>query len=80
MTQQQSSPSKLHTNIKVILSLSLITHHPMKIGEWRYSSTALDGGKWPESCPSHFIPRQGAPGTQGLGGWVAPELVWLLWR
>jgi len=46
--------------------------------EWRYSSThsltALDGGEWSASCPGRFTPRERAPGTHWIGGWVGPRL------
>jgi hypothetical protein len=50
------------------------------LGEWRYSSThsltmVLDGGEWSASRPSRFIPREGAPGTHWIGGWVGPRAV-----
>jgi hypothetical protein len=45
--------------------------------EWRYSSThsltsALDGGQLSASRPSRFTPRERAPGTHWIGGWVGP--------
>jgi hypothetical protein len=45
------------------------------IGEWRYSSThslisALDEGERSASRPSRFTPREMAPGTHWIGGWV----------
>jgi hypothetical protein len=48
------------------------------LGEWMYSSThsltsALDGGEWSSSRPSRFTPRERAPGTQWIGGWVGPR-------
>jgi hypothetical protein len=50
------------------------------LGEWRYSSShsltsALDGGKWSTSHPGHFTPRESAPGTYWIGGWVGPITV-----
>jgi hypothetical protein len=52
----------------------------MRIGEWRYSSThslnsALYGGVWPASCPGRFTPRERAPDTHRIGGWVGPRAV-----
>jgi hypothetical protein len=49
-------------------------------GEWIYSSThsltlALDGGEWSASRPGHFTPRESAPGTHWIGGWVGPRAV-----
>jgi hypothetical protein len=45
-----------------------------------YSSThsltsALDGGEGPASQPGHFTPRERAPGTHGIRGWVGPRAV-----
>jgi hypothetical protein len=50
------------------------------MGEWGYSSThtlpsALDGGEWSASHPDRFTPRERAPGTHWLGGWVALDTV-----
>jgi hypothetical protein len=36
-------------------------------------TSALDGGEWSASCPDHFTPRERAPGTPSLGGWVGPR-------
>jgi hypothetical protein len=54
--------------------------HKSLLGEWRYSSThsltsALDGGEWSASCPGHFTPRERAPDTHWIGGWVGPRAV-----
>jgi hypothetical protein len=45
-----------------------------------YSSThsltsALDGGEWSDSRPGRFTPRERAPGTHWIGGWVGPRVV-----
>jgi hypothetical protein len=50
------------------------------LGEWMYSSThfltsALDGGESSVSCPGRFIPREIAPDTHWIGGWVGPRTV-----
>jgi hypothetical protein len=52
----------------------------MRIGEWRYSSThsltsALDGGEWSASHPGRFTPKETAPDTHWIGGWVGPRTV-----
>jgi hypothetical protein len=49
--------------------------HEGVFGEWRYSSThsltsVLDGGEWSVSQPGRFTPREKAPGTHWIGGWV----------
>jgi hypothetical protein len=51
-----------------------------RIGEWRYCSThslisAPDGGEWSASRTGHFTPRERAPGTPWIGGWVGPRAV-----
>jgi hypothetical protein len=33
---------------------------------------ALDGSEWSASRPGRFTPRERAPGTHWLGGWVGP--------
>jgi hypothetical protein len=48
------------------------------MGEWLYRSTffltsAIAGSEWSSSCPNCFTPRERAPGTQWLGGWVGPR-------
>jgi hypothetical protein len=48
--------------------------------EWRCSSThsltsALDGGEWSALRLSRFTPRERAPGTHWIGGWVGPRAV-----
>jgi hypothetical protein len=50
------------------------------LGEWRYSSmhsltSALDGGEWSPSRPGRFTPRERAPGTHWIGGWVGVALI-----
>jgi hypothetical protein len=54
--------------------------HKGVLGEWRYSSThsltsALDGGEWSASRPGRFTPRERAPGSHWIGGWVGPRAV-----
>jgi hypothetical protein len=78
--------NKIHLyskKVKVKLKFSLCStkHHAMKAyWEWRYSSTysltsALDGGEWSTSRPGRFTPRERAPGTHWIGGWVGPRTV-----
>jgi hypothetical protein len=33
----------------------------------------LDGGEWSASRPGCFPPRESAPGTHLIGGWVGPR-------
>jgi hypothetical protein len=56
------------------------SHHKGVLGEWRHSSThsltsALDGSEWSASCSGRFTPRERAPGTPYIGGWVGPRIV-----
>jgi hypothetical protein len=34
---------------------------------------ALDGGEWSASRPGRFTPRERAPCTNWIGGWVDPR-------
>jgi hypothetical protein len=38
-------------------------------------TSALDGGEWLASRPSYFTPRERAPGTYLIGGWVGLKSV-----
>jgi hypothetical protein len=54
--------------------------HEGILWEWRYSSThsltsALDGGEWSASRLSRFTPRERAPGTHWIWGWVGPRAI-----
>jgi hypothetical protein len=65
---------------KVIPVLNWAPRHEGVLGKWRYSSThsltsALDGGEWSASRPGRFTPRERAPGTDWIGGWVGPRAV-----
>jgi hypothetical protein len=49
------------------------------LGEWRYSSThsltsTLDGGQGSASRPGCFTPRERAPFTHWIGGWVGTRV------
>jgi hypothetical protein len=49
-------------------------------GEWRHRSThsltsALDGCEWSDSGPGRFTPRERAPDTHWIGGWVCLRAV-----
>jgi hypothetical protein len=35
--------------------------------------SALDGGEWLASRPGGYTPREGAPGTHWIGGWMGPR-------
>jgi hypothetical protein len=54
--------------------------HEDVLGEWRYISThslisALHGGEWSASCLGRFNPRESAPNTHWIGGWVGRRAV-----
>jgi hypothetical protein len=59
--------------IIIIISPSFFNeHHAMKA----YRGTlALDVGEWSASRLGHFTPREKAPGTPWIGGWVGPSAV-----
>jgi len=38
-----------------------------------FLTSALNGGEWSASHPSHFTSRKGAPATHSVGGWVGPR-------
>jgi hypothetical protein len=38
-----------------------------------FLTLALAGGDWPASRPGRFTPRERAPGTHWIGGWVGPR-------
>jgi hypothetical protein len=59
---------------------TLSTTPSRRIGEGMYSSThsltlTLDGGEWSTSNADRFTPREKAPGTHWIGGWVGPRAV-----
>jgi hypothetical protein len=76
------SPCMLYVRKETNLSLcfNLVPRHEGVLGEWKYNSThsltsVLDGGEWSVSRPSRFSPRERAPGTHWVGGWVGPRAV-----
>jgi hypothetical protein len=55
------------------------------MGEWMYKSmffftSALTGGEWSASRPGRSTPRDRAPGTHWIGGWVGPSASLTTWR
>jgi hypothetical protein len=38
-----------------------------------FLTSALVGGEWSASRPGRFTPRETAPGTHCIGGWVDPR-------
>jgi hypothetical protein len=60
--------------VKVKLFLCFTKHHAMKT-YWGSEGTAprildIDGGEWSASRPGRFNPRERAPGTHWIEGWV----------
>jgi hypothetical protein len=59
--------------------LNLIKHYGMKAyggvdGQIHFFlNSAPVGGEWSASCPGHFNPKEKAPSTQWIGGWVNPR-------
>jgi hypothetical protein len=68
----RSTPYDRKVTIK--LSLCLTRHHAMKTYSGSegivhaFLTSALDGGEWSASRPSHFTPRERASGTHRIGG------------
>jgi hypothetical protein len=66
--------------VRLPLCFNWTPRHEGVLGEQRYSSThsltsALDGGEWSASRPGRFTPRERAPGTHSIGGWMGPRAV-----
>jgi hypothetical protein len=58
----------------------LIKHYTVKIYRGvvdvqlhTFLTSALDGDEWSVSHLSHFMPKQRAPGTHWIRGWVGPR-------
>jgi hypothetical protein len=68
-----------------VVKLSVCFHWAPRLegvlGEWRYScstrslTSALHGGEWSASRTCRFTPRERAPATNCIGGWVGPRAV-----
>jgi hypothetical protein len=72
--------SKVKVKVKLSLCFNWASRHEGVVGEWRYSSTdsltsALDGCEWSAKRPGRFIPKERAPGTHWIGGWVCTRAV-----
>jgi hypothetical protein len=70
----------IKVKVKLSLCFNWASLHEGVLGEWRYSSThsltsERDGGEWSASRPGRFTPRERAPGTHWIGGWVGPRAV-----
>jgi hypothetical protein len=71
---------KVKVKVKVQMSLCLTKHHAMKTywgngGIAPFLTSALHGGEWSASLPGRFTPRERAPGTHWIGGWVGPRAI-----
>jgi hypothetical protein len=69
-----------HLCLKVkVMSLCLTKHHAMKtyweVEVYAFLTLALDGDEWSASRPGRFTPRERAPGTHWIGGWVGPRAI-----
>jgi hypothetical protein len=67
-------------NLFPCLFFNWTPRHEGALGKWKYSSThsltsALEGGEWSASRLGRFIPRERAPDTHWIGGWVGPRAV-----
>jgi hypothetical protein len=47
----------------------------VKVSSTHSLTLALDGGEWSASRPGRFTPKERAPGTHWIGGWVGPRAV-----
>jgi hypothetical protein len=47
----------------------------MEVQNHAFLTSELDGGEWSTSRTGRFIPRERAPGTHWIGGWVGPRAV-----
>jgi hypothetical protein len=79
-TNYISSKNRKRVKVKLSLCFNWAPRHVGVLGEWRYSSThsltsALDEGEWSSSRPGRFTPRERAPFTHWIGGWVGSRAV-----
>jgi hypothetical protein len=75
---QEKKPFGRPIKLSLCFSSYWEPRHKGALGEWRYRSThsltpTLDGGEWSASRPGRFTPRERAPGTHWIGGWVGPR-------
>jgi hypothetical protein len=69
----------IKVNVKLSLCFFLTKHHTMKeycgVEEdlHAFLTSTLNGGEWSASRPGCFTPRERAPGTHWIGGWVGPR-------
>jgi hypothetical protein len=73
--------SQLNVKVKVKLFPCLTKHHAIKTywGSGSLAPRILDlgtsGGEWSDSRPSRLTPRESAPRTHWIGGWVGARAV-----
>jgi len=70
----------LKVKVKLPLCFNWAPRHEGVLGEWMYGSihsltSALDWGEWSASRTGHFTPRERAPATHWIGGWMGPRAV-----
>jgi hypothetical protein len=70
--------SILKVKVKLFLCFNWAPPHEGVLGEWRYGSThsltsTLDGSELSASRLGCFTPRERAPATHWIGGWVSPR-------
>jgi hypothetical protein len=69
---------KVRMKVQLSLCFNWARRHEGVLWKWRYTSTysltlELDGGEWVALGLCHFNPRESAPGTYCIGGWVGPR-------
>jgi hypothetical protein len=67
------------SKVKLSLCFNWAPRYEGVLGEWRCSFTrsetsALDEGVWSASLTGRFTPRERAPDTHWIGGWVGPRV------
>jgi hypothetical protein len=79
--QQQTLVEKQLKGLKV-KSLCFLTQHHARKAYWgvevqlhAFFDSALDGGEWSASRPGRYTPRERAPCTPWIGGWVGRRAV-----
>jgi hypothetical protein len=75
-----TNTGKVKVKVNMSLCFKWAPRRESILGEWRYSSShfltsALDRGEWSASRSGRFAPRERAPGTHWIGGWVGPRAV-----
>jgi hypothetical protein len=75
----QETQSYTRGKIKLSLCFNWAPRHEGVLGSGGIAHRILDlgtrWGVWSASCPGRFTPRERAPGTHGIGGWVGRRAV-----